>query len=214
MKKKKVLVTAGSTCVPIDSVRVITNIFKGRLGLEIAEKFAASGFKVTLLLGNSDLSPNKSFSKYLNIQRFKYYDELMKLVLKEIRKDYDIVIHSAAVSDYKLSDFKVGKIKSGKKNLILKLVPTLKIVDIFKKKDPSVFLVMFKLEVDKNRRQLIDIAKKSRDRAKADVIVANDFRLMNKNHVAHIIVGDKVIDAQGREDIAQKLLELVYEKST
>ena len=212
MKNIKVLITAGSTCVPIDSVRVITNVFKGRLGIEIAKQFVHGGFNVTLLLGNSDLTLDKSFSDSVNVFRFKYYDELLNLVSEEIKDHYDIIIHSAAVSDYKLVDFKAGKIKSGQEELILRLTPTVKIVDLFKKNDPEVFLIMFKLEVDKDKEELIEIAKKSRDRATADVIVANDFRVMNKNHIAYIIIKDEVITVNGKEDIAKKLLDLAYER--
>jgi len=39
MKRKRVLVTAGNTSVPIDRVRVISNIFKGRTGAGIPITF-------------------------------------------------------------------------------------------------------------------------------------------------------------------------------
>ena len=212
MKKKKVLITAGSTCVPIDSVRVITNIFKGRLGIEIAKQFTKEGFDVTLLLGNSDLFLDESFYGSMRVLSFKYYDELLNMVSDEMKNNYDIVIHSAAISDYRLADYKAGKIKSGQKELILRLTPTAKIVDLFKKIKPEVFLVMFKLEVDKDKEELIELAKKSRDRAGADVIVANDFRVMKKEHLAYIIIRDEVIAVSGKINIATKLLDLTYDR--
>ena len=159
MKKKKVLITAGSTCVPIDSVRVITNIFKGRLGIEIAKQFTKEGFDVTLLLGNSDLFLDESFYGSMRVLSFKYYDELLNMVSDEMKNNYDIVIHSAAISDYRLADYKAGKIKSGQKELILRLTPTAKIVDLFKKIKPEVFLVMFKLDRKSTRLNSSHIQK-------------------------------------------------------
>ncbi|PWB39071.1 MAG: hypothetical protein C3F02_00420 [Parcubacteria group bacterium] len=212
MKKLKVLITAGSTYIPIDSVRVITNIFKGRLGIEIAKEFVESGAEVKLLLGNSDIEIEESFKKGLNIVRYKYYDDLYSLVLREIKNDYDVVIHSSAVSDYKLADYKEGKIKSGQPELVLHLVPTEKIVDLFKKADASIFLIMFKLEVDKNREELLEVAKKSKDRANADVIVANDFREMKNNHRVYIVYERGVKEVAGKTNIAKELIKIVYDK--
>ena len=51
LKNKKILITAGPTWIPIDKVRVITNIFKGRLGIIIAKEAIKRKAKVTLLLG-------------------------------------------------------------------------------------------------------------------------------------------------------------------
>ena len=57
---KRVLITAGATTVPIDKVRAITNIFKGRTGTEIAEFFSKKGCQVILLTSNPELVKDKS----------------------------------------------------------------------------------------------------------------------------------------------------------
>ena len=52
----KVLVTAGATMSPIDKVRAITNIFKGRTGTAIAKYFAKSRrHDVTLITSSPGL---------------------------------------------------------------------------------------------------------------------------------------------------------------
>ena len=56
---KSVLVTAGSTMVPIDKVRAITNIFNGRTGTNIALYFAQQGWNVTLVTSNPSLLGGK-----------------------------------------------------------------------------------------------------------------------------------------------------------
>ena len=50
---KNILITAGSTWVAIDKVRVLTNIFGGRTGCMIAEEAVSRNHNVTLLIGPS-----------------------------------------------------------------------------------------------------------------------------------------------------------------
>ena len=209
-KNKNILITAGPTWVAVDKVRVITNIFGGALGSIIAQKAKETGAKVTLLMGPGRAILPKE-SKNLKIIKFKFYDELLDLIKKEVgSKKYDIVIHSSAVADYKPVLSKESKIKSGKKSLIIKLKPTAKIVDLMKKLDPKIFLVKFKLEVDLTEKQLIDVAYKSMMSSKADLIVANDFKTVIASHKAFIIDKDKKIkEVNGKEKIASELFKLL-----
>lgn len=214
MKKKKVLITSGSTWIPIDNVRVITNIFGGKLGIEICRKCLESNFDVTMLMGNSRGDLSDPIFKKARIIHFKYFDELFKLVKKEIKENkYDVVIHSAAISDYKLKNEYKGKIKSSKDNLILEFIPTPKIVDIYKKICPNIFLIMFKLEVNKKKSELIDIAKNSMNRAGADIIVANDFNKIQKDHKAYIVSknSQKILSCSGKSNIAKQLIKTINE---
>ncbi len=90
---KKVLITAGPTWVPIDAVRVISNTATGRTGIEIARRFARGGAEVTLLLGPVSLvhSPRSTVHS-IKIIRFRYFDELKKLLSGLLKKKkYDII---------------------------------------------------------------------------------------------------------------------------
>jgi phosphopantothenoylcysteine synthetase/decarboxylase len=204
---KKILITCGPIWVPIDKVRVLTNVFGGSLGYLIAEKAHKMGAKVLLLMG-----PGKPFSNNkFKIIRIKYYKEIYKILEKEIKKkNYDIVIHSAAIPDYIPTKVYNGKIKSGNKKITIKLKPTIKIVDKMKKWDPNIFLVKFKLEVGKTRKELINIANKSLIKSNADLIVANDYNDVIKDHLAYIIDKNKnSIICRGKEKIADNLLNLL-----
>ena len=70
LRDKKILVTAGSTWVALDSVRVITNIFTGALGLRIAEEARRRGAEVTLLMGPTSISLPLKEKPGLRIVRF------------------------------------------------------------------------------------------------------------------------------------------------
>ena len=101
----KILITGGNTAVHIDKVRVITNIFKGKTACDIAADALESNHYV-VLVGNPHMQdyfhehcpaiPDKFIC-------YKTYDELYSIMGKEITSGtYDAVIHSAAVSDYKV----------------------------------------------------------------------------------------------------------------
>jgi len=211
-KSKKILITAGPVWVPIDDVRVISNIFSGRLGFEIAKESLKRGCNVTLLYGPGrvDLSLLKG---NISIIRFHYYNELKEILFNQLsRKKFDIIFQSAAISDYQPIIPKKGKIKSGKSRLIIKLKPTIKLVDQIKNRAPNAILVKFKLEVNKSKAALIHIAKKSLAVSDADYIVANDFNTVAKSHEAYIISKfgelNKVV---GKRNIARKLFDLLLE---
>lgn len=183
LKNKRVLITAGPTWVPIDSVRVISNIATGETGILLAEKLQKLGARVTLLLGPVVAC---CLNKKIKVVRFKFFDELKNSLTRELKtKRYDIIIHSAAVADYKPNKIYAHKINSGRKNLTLNLVPTEKIIDAIKKINKSIFLVGFKFELGASRKTLIKKAKSLINRAKLDLAVANT--LINNRYRAYII---------------------------
>ena len=173
LKNKKVLVTCGPTWVPIDSVRVISNLSSGQLGQTIARDFAKAGARVTLAEGPV-ANPLKSNS--VRIRKFSYFEELSGLVRDELRKDYDICIHAAAVADFKLKRPVKTKIRSGPKTLRIDLVPTKKIIQQIKRMNPGVFLVGFKLEPGINKTNAVKITRSLFKRGMCDLVVANSLK--------------------------------------
>lgn len=170
-KGKRILITAGPTWVPIDRVRVISNIASGITGILLAEEFICLGAKVTLLLGPV---PACCLNKNMKVVRFRFFDELKESLIKELKtKKYDIVIHSAAVSDYKVGNKFIGKVKSDKSLWKLNLVPTEKIIDLVKKIDDKVFLVGFKFDPNITKNKLLNEAQGLLRRSGADLVVAN-----------------------------------------
>lgn len=211
LDKKKILITAGPVWVPIDSVRIMTNIFKGTLGIKIAQECARRGAIVTLLLGPTAVSLPEE-TPLITIDRFKFFDELYQKMERLVSgKQFDAVFHSAAVADYLPKKIYQGKIKSGKESLAIEFQPTVKIVDLIKRWDPDIFLVKFKLEVGLDRESLIDKAYQSMLDSKAELIVANDFNDISESaHAAYIIDAEKKITScDSKDDIAKKLVATI-----
>lgn len=170
LKNKKVLVTCGPTWIPVDSVRVISNLSTGTLGQIIARDFLKSGAKVTLIEGPV-AKPLEA--KSLRVLKFRYYHELSALLKKELIKKYDICIHAAAVADYKLKRTAKAKLRSGRRSLRLDLVPTKKIINQIRRINPDLFLVGFKLEPGLNKATAVTKTRGVFKDGKCDLVVAN-----------------------------------------
>lgn len=166
LKNKKILVTCGPTWVPIDGVRVVSNVSSGALGQRIALDCARSGAKVTLLEGPVTVPFS---SRSMRILKFHFFDELQKLLKQELRRDVDAVIHAAAVADYKLKRPVRHKLSSGKKTLTLEFIPTPKLIRTIKKLKPKTFLVGFKLESVISKQKTKELFRE----ADCDVVVVN-----------------------------------------
>ena len=206
LKNKRILITAGPTWVPIDSVRVISNIATGQTGILLAERLRRLGAKVTLLLGPVETC---SLNKKIRLIHFRFFDELKRIIVREITsKKYDIVIHSAAVSDYRPLRTYSQKVGSGLKNWRLNLIPTTKIIDIIKGVDKSLCLVGFKFEPKATKGKLIQETKKLIRRAKLDLAVANS---IDKNqYQAYIVCQNKIYGPfANRKGLAQRLIQVL-----
>lgn len=208
LKNKRILITAGPTWVSIDKVRVISNIATGKTGVLLAERLQNLGAEVTLLFGPTEAY---GLSKKIRLIRFKFFDELKEIIKKELgQKKYDIVIQTAAVSDYKPIKAYSHKIKSGIKSWQLNLVPTEKIIDLIKKIDHSIFLVGFKFEPEIEKHKLIENTKILIRRSNLDLAVANT---INKNrYEAYIINKNKIYGTfQNRKVLTIRLIKVIEE---
>ena len=201
LKGKKILITAGPTWVPIDKVRVISNIASGSTGMLLAEEAARLGAKVSLLLGPVLTCP---LNKTVRLVRFTFFEELRNKVIRELKASrYDLIIHSAAVSDFKPSKISRGKISS-EGRLRLKLKPLPKIIDYIRRFARLAKIVMFKLEVGVSDAALIRRAKLARDKNRVEIIVANQL----EPYRAFIIdKEDGIIRVKNKKELAKRLFE-------
>src|SRR5262249_31940694 len=141
-RRPHVLVTAGGTSEPIDSVRSLTNFSSGRTGAAIASHLAQDGFDVTLVRARDSARATTPLTE----KEFVTFSDLREILRTELgSKDYDGVIHSAAVGDFALDQIEglnssgrvAGKIESDG-DLVLKLKRNPKLVDelrTFSRKD-------------------------------------------------------------------------------
>ena len=92
----KVLVTAGGTREPIDSVRFVGNRSSGRMGFALAEEAAALGAEVTVIAANVGLA---------RAPRVHYVDVVNATELQEACEAHfagaDVLLMAAAVADFR-----------------------------------------------------------------------------------------------------------------
>lgn len=113
---KKILVTGGPTYEDIDPVRFIGNRSSGKMGYAIVKAAFLRGADVTLVSGPSSQNIYPEV-KTINVRSAS---EMEKAVKKEIAKN-DLLIMSAAVSDFRPTKIASNKIKKDKTSLDLKL---------------------------------------------------------------------------------------------
>jgi phosphopantothenoylcysteine decarboxylase/phosphopantothenate--cysteine ligase len=113
---KHVLVTAGPTHEAIDPVRFIGNPSTGKMGIAIAEAFAARGAQVSLILGPVVLRPSGNV-QVIPVQSAQQMFEASVDLFPSV----DIAVLAAAVSDYTPARTSATKIKkdAGPENLEL-----------------------------------------------------------------------------------------------
>ena len=202
LNNKRILITAGPTWVPMDSVRVISNIASGETGILLAEKLSKEQAKVTLVLGPVE---RRGIDRRIRLVKFRFFEELKARLKKELSsKKYDIIIHSAAVSDFRPEQTVKGKFSSGKA-YELRLIPLAKIVTEIRRRAPEAKLVLFKLESGISDNLLLRRAEAALADAGGDLVVAN--RLIPR-YKAYLLDEKKIyFQAASKEKLAQALVK-------
>ena len=223
----KILVTSGGTSEAIDRVRSITNHSTGHLGLVITEALIKAGHEVCLITTSHAIKP--ASHPNLKIIEIKNTLDLLE-EMRNLVKDYQVLIHSMAVSDYTpvymtsidevqaspdLSEFLTKhntetKISSKEEAQILFLKKNPKIISLVKEWNPKIHLIGFKLLVNVSQEHLIQIARESLEKNQADLIVANDLiQIHADQHIAHLVEKDSFKTATSKQEIANLLLEKI-----
>ena len=211
-----VLVTAGNTLVRIDRVRSLTNVFSGRTGAAVALHAFERGHAVTLLtsrpetvveLRGTPLPPSGRWKERV----YRTFDDLQQALHEQVvQGGANVLIHSAAVSDYRpagvyapdpatrfeeeekrwesttaapptLIDRSADKVKSDEPELWIRLVRTPKLIDLVRTQwGFGGLVVKFKLEAGIPEESLLEIAERSRRQSAADLMVANTLEGMNQ----------------------------------
>jgi phosphopantothenoylcysteine decarboxylase / phosphopantothenate---cysteine ligase len=102
----RVLVTAGGTREPIDSVRFVGNRSSGRMGFALAEEAAAHGAQVTVVAANVGL-PRAPGIEYVDVGTAAELADACEAAFEHA----DVLVMAAAVADYRPAGAHAGKLK-------------------------------------------------------------------------------------------------------
>jgi len=168
----KILVTAGATREPIDAVRYLSNIGTGKTGALVADALGARGHDVTLLAGPGAFAPEKT----AEVEAFSSAEDLgARLQRRLVGGDYDAVIMTAAVADYRPREIQSGKMASGDGRLTLQLVRNPKLLPQLKSFSPRpLFVAGFKLTVGADAASRRQAVAEQFAHGGIDLVVHND----------------------------------------
>lgn len=154
---KKVLITAGRTEEAIDPVRYISNRSSGKTAVAIAATFLANGFDVSVVAGPMEAE----FPGAVHVTKIKSACDMHKAVLEQM-KNADVLVHCAAVADYRPKVAATEKIKDSRSQLVLELEPNPNILrDSVAQKRADQVIVGFALETDHFKEHAAEKLKKS-----------------------------------------------------
>ena len=164
----RVLVTAGGTREPIDSVRFLGNSSSGRMGLALAEAARERGAEVTLVAANIGIELPSGIA----IRRVSTAAELERECEREFPA-CDVLLMAAAVADFRPAAQVQGKIKKGgRDHLTIELEPTTDVLSrLASQRRENQTLVAFAAEHGPDG---VSFARSKLTAKKVDAVVYND----------------------------------------
>ena len=157
----KVLITAGPTHEPIDPVRFVGNRSSGKMGIAIAEEFAARGFDVTLVKGPTQIKAQNPKILEIDVETAQQMYE----TCAQYFTLNDVIVFAAAVADYTPKHPSAIKIKKKESEFSIEMVKTKDIAgELGQLKQPHQVIVGFALETDHEMEHAAEkLAKKNLD---------------------------------------------------
>jgi len=163
---RRVLVTAGGTREPVDSVRYLGNRSSGRMGVALAEEARRRGAEVVLLAANIAVDPPHGVETIPTPTAEAMRDAALALA------DVDVALLAAAVADYRPAEALAGKRPKDERAWTLELQPTADIAKALgEAKRPGQVLVAFGAE---HGREGLERKRAMLDSKNADLVVFND----------------------------------------
>src|SRR4051794_23197105 len=205
---KRVLVTAGGTREPVDSVRFVGNRSSGRMGVALAEEARRRGADVVLLAANLAVAAPPGVETIPTPTAEAMRDAALAL------RDVDALLLAAAVADYRPAEVLAGKRAKDDEGWTLELEPTDDVARLLgaEKRDGQV-LVAFGAEHGEEGR-----ARKRRmlETKNADLVVYNDvgrdgigFDAVDNEVVLMARDGERVVQQASKAAVAAAILDEV-----
>jgi phosphopantothenoylcysteine decarboxylase/phosphopantothenate--cysteine ligase len=211
---RRVLITAGPTIENIDPIRIITNSSSGKMGAALAFESIRRGAAVTVIHGPITIAlPHQARTISIHTTK-EMYDETVKQLQSS---NYDVVLATAAPSDYAPKTVEKKISTDNNRKLTLELHATQKIIDDIKKVSPNVFLVAFRAQVGLSREELVTDGYARLKQASANLLATNDVGRTDigfgsdYNEVTLINAKgeSRIIERRTKREIAKQLLDAV-----
>ncbi len=206
----RLLVTAGGTREPIDSVRFVGNRSSGRMGFAIAAEAAARGADVHVLAANVSL-PRVDGVLYEEVETAEELREAARATFPTC----DVLVMAAAVADFRPADPADTKLgKEGRESLVVELEPTVDILaELSTERSDGQVLIGFAAE---HGEGAVERARGKLERKGLDAIVVNDISRSDigfdteQNEVTIITAAEaRTVPLAAKSEVAAEVLDLV-----
>jgi phosphopantothenoylcysteine decarboxylase/phosphopantothenate--cysteine ligase len=205
---KRILVTAGGTREPLDAVRFVGNRSSGRMGVALAEEAQRRGADVTLIAANLAISPPDG----IEVVEAPTAAEVERATSSHA--DADIVLMTAAVSDYRPARTDLAKRPKDEQTWRIELEPTADVLKgLGERRRNGQVLVGFAAETAEDG---LERARKKLAAKQVDLIVYNDvsredvgFDAEDNEVVIVSAQGERVVEKAPKEAIAAAILDEV-----
>ena len=207
----RVLITAGGTREPIDSVRYVGNRSSGRMGFAVAAEAAHRGADVTVVAANVSL-PREDGIHYIDVETAA---ELERATLRAFEYA-DVLVMAAAVADFRPSSVEDSKIsKADRDSLSLSLEPTTDVLAaLSERRQPGQVLIGFAAEHGAGG---VERARGKLSRKRLDAVVVNDISRADigfdtgDNEVTILVDGgeDRRVPLGPKPQVAAEILDVV-----
>jgi phosphopantothenoylcysteine decarboxylase / phosphopantothenate---cysteine ligase len=210
-----VLVTAGGTREPIDSVRFVGNRSSGRMGFALADEAAALGADVTVVAANVAL-PRTPRVRYVDVGTAAELHAAADAAFDSA----DVLLMAAAVADFRPPAAAPEKLKkAGRDALRLDLEPTADVLAaLAARRRPGQTLVGFAAE---HGPDALDAARQKREGKHLDAVVLNDISRKDigfdgvHNEVTIVTEdGERRVPRAAKGEVARAILAAVTELRT
>jgi phosphopantothenoylcysteine decarboxylase/phosphopantothenate--cysteine ligase len=212
----RVLVSAGGTREPIDSVRYVGNRSSGRMGFALAEEAAALGADVTVVAANVSL-PRSPVIAYVDVETAA---ELQAACEAEFAACH-VLLMAAAVADFRPADPVGAKIKKGAvgEELTVAMQRTPDVLSgLAERRVPGQLLVGFAAE---HGEGAIAYGREKLERKGLDAVVVNDIAAPGigfdsaDNEVTIVTAaGERHVALSSKAEVARSVLAAVEELRT
>lgn len=207
----RVLVTAGGTREPIDTVRFIGNRSSGRMGVALAAAAAKRGAQVTLIAANVAL-PAPAGVRRIDVETT---GDLARAAAAEFPQAH-VLLMAAAPADFRAAQQAEGKLQRSE-GLDLSLEPTEDVLaSLSAERSEGQTIVGFAAEANTSREEAIARARGKLERKGADLIVFNDVSdpaigFESEHNAVTLIGAEKQIDVPiaSKDEIAEAILQEV-----
>jgi phosphopantothenoylcysteine decarboxylase/phosphopantothenate--cysteine ligase len=204
----KILVTAGPTREPIDPVRFMSNYSSGKMGYEVAIAAKTMGASVKLISGPVSLDTIKG----VETQYVETSNEMYEAVMSSA-KDFDILISTAAIADYKPANYSKTKYKKDQNNISIEFKRGIDIISSVSNKYKNIYTVGFAAETDSLKKNSLDKLTKKNLNMIVGNIANHELKLGFESDYNEVTIFTKnkslKIALSKKSEIAKRILNII-----